>query len=185
MPRVAPDARVLGLDLALGTTGWAIVECGRLLDHGRFTLPSTIRKGETVAVLDARRFMDLRVNLDRLIRDSYPEYVAVESAAVTGRGWWSGKHSSSTPFYLGMARGLFIGAVLGLITVDRVLLVPMTKAKEIVAGSPSSSKERVRDCLISRYDWPPKEVAKLSLDESDAAAIALAVFGEVKKPWEH
>lgn len=184
MPLVAADSRVLGLDLALGTTGYALVEAGKVWETGSFTLPDSYRAGETVAHLDGRRLLAMERAVKGLLDKFYPEYVAFEFPKVVGRGWWDQKRGMLTPYYLGIARGLLVAALSRRMAPERILAVPIGGAKRIVAGSPSATKGRVKTCLTSRYDVPLRQAAAMTDDESDACAIAFSVFGERRMPWE-
>lgn len=176
VPQAAPFSSVLGLDLALGTTGWCLIrdspKGARPIAHGSFVLPGTARKDEGPAGLDERRFLALGEHVQQLYREHAPDYIAYEYPDKIGRGWWADQNRQPlTPYYLGIARGLLVAVLSAILAPDHVLPVPMGGAKRRVAGSPQASKERVRLCLESRHGW---DVRGWTLDQTDAGAVALA-----------
>jgi Holliday junction resolvasome RuvABC endonuclease subunit len=174
VPTVPEDARVVGFDLALGTTGWCVVEAGQCLAFGSFTLPDRPLKGDTFpASLDQRRYETLCQRVQAVVADHDPDYLAFEYPDRVGRGWWDQKRGPLTPYYLGLARGMFVAVAWPVMTFAKLLPVPMLGAKRAITGTEAASKERVRLALHERFGW---DVREMTLDQTDAGAIALAVF---------
>jgi Holliday junction resolvasome RuvABC endonuclease subunit len=174
VPTVPADARVLGLDLALGTTGYAVVEAGACLGFGTIVLPDRLHVREAPFGLDARRLAVLAARLAEVVAAWQPTHLAFEFPERIGRDWWNDKRGPLTPYYLGLARGLLVGAVAPLLAAEQVLPVAMGAAKRVIAGSPSAPKARVRLSIAADYGW---DMSAMSDDVTDAGAIALAVFG--------
>jgi Holliday junction resolvasome RuvABC endonuclease subunit len=172
LPAVPSAATVLGLDLALKTTGWAVVRERRLLAWGHFKLPDVGRVGEARVDLDRRRYAALMSELRRLSEAWGPSHLAFEYPERIGRDWWNSKRGPLVPYYLGLARGLLIAAHADAMPSARLVAVPMGAAKRAMTRTPNASKDLVRRALGVRGI----DVTPMTEDESDAVSIALVVF---------
>jgi Holliday junction resolvasome RuvABC endonuclease subunit len=175
----AADAatRVLGLDLAIGTTGWCLLVGGRPAAHGHFALPERLRRKageEPLADWLARRSVALGEQVGILLRTHRPEIVGYEYPNV------------ARPHYSGGSKGREFAAVQGLARAEGMLVtlwtaigggiplvsVPVTDVKMAATGRINANKDQIRLALMG----PPRgwDLARWTDDEVDAAAVAVA-----------
>ena len=163
---------VLGLDLAIQTTGWALLVGGRPDAHGVFTLPDR-RRGEPLAAWLMRRAEELARQIDVLLFAHTPEIVGYEYPDSPRQSWSGG------------AKGREFHAVQGLSRAEGMLLalwptcgrglplvaVPASEARRLATGRPGATKEQVAYALRTYRGW---DLAGWGEDEVDAASVALA-----------
>jgi Holliday junction resolvasome RuvABC endonuclease subunit len=180
-------ARVLGLDLALGACGWAVVDSTRdlrLVASGVISLPGR-RTREDRAAWNVRRYRAMRQALAQLlVRHPGLSHVAYEYPDRPFRTGWrthragrgvqrtSAGSEFNTAQGLGLAEGFLIGTLAELAGLEVDLhAITIGQAKQLVTGNANASKDRVRATLLDRFGW---RFAPDAPDQSDAAAIAAA-----------
>jgi Holliday junction resolvasome RuvABC endonuclease subunit len=172
---------VLALDLAIGTTGWAVldsvVDTVRLRRAGHFTLPDR-RKSESRASWNRRRYQAMRLQVRNLVSTYAPLLVAWEYPD-SPRTIWSGGNKGRE-FHamqgLGMAEG-FILAILNEIPTPGMeqLAISTTEAKRAATGQQrGASKQQVRRWLTIRLG--ALVIDQLTDDEVDAVAVGMAAL---------
>lgn len=170
--RRGTPTRVLGLDLAMGTTGWCLLVGGQPEAHGSFDLPKSTRKGESTAAFLSRRAAELGQQVGLLVRCHRPEIVGYEYPDVP-RPFWSGGSKGrefSAVQGLSRAEGFLIALWPHIGQGARLVSVPMTAAKTLVTGRPGANKDQVAYYLHVERRWNLKGWTP---DEVDAAAVAL------------
>lgn len=176
IPRTAvasPDAtRVLGLDLAMQTTGWCLLVGERPAAHGTFTLPQR-RAAEPLSSWLQRRAAELAHQIDVLVYAHVPQLVGYEYP------------DSARPEWSGGSKGREFAAVQGLSRAEGMLValwrvcgrgvplvaVPASEMRRCVTGRTNANKDQVAYALATYRQW---DVRGWSEDEVDAGAIALA-----------
>lgn len=173
--------RVLGLDLALGIVGWAVLDSGdqpTLVAKGRFELPDR-RASKTISERSdtwlTRRAATLVINIESLLVEhgpvnllayEYPDYV---------RGPWSGGskgRESSVMQAMGRAEGILVGhhgacrACRGIPLVG----VSTSEAKSGFAGKRDAPKSAILSHC--RLWFPGHAWSADRQDEADAVSIA-------------
>lgn len=175
-PTSAPE-RILGLDLAMGLTGWCMLLDGRPGAHGTFALPSR-RKDEPLADWLGRRAEELarQVRLLRVLHE--PEVVAFEYPDTYRRSWSGGTKGREfeVSLALGRVQGFLVARWPEIGGDARLVAVSTSDAKRTVTGRVDASKDQVRMHLALDYRW---DIAGWSDDESDAGAVALAAADPV------
>lgn len=165
--------RILGLDLAMGTTGWCLLVGGRPEAHGSFDLPGRPHVREGLASFLRRRADELARQVGLLVRTHRPEIVGYEYPDL------------ARPHYSGGSKGREFAAVQGLSRAEgfliarwdaiggdaRLVAVPMSEAKRLVAGRPGATKDQVAWALVTYRQW---NLRGWTPDQVDAAAVALA-----------
>ena len=165
--------RVLGLDLALGTTGWCMLVAGRPEAHGAFDLPAYQRKGESLAGLLGRRADELAHQVGVLVATHRPELVGYEFPDVP-RPFWSGGNKGrefSAVQGLSRAEGFLVALWPQIGQGTRLVAVPMRLAKRTVTGRVGATKDQVSFALRTYRGF---DLRGWTEDEVDAAAVALA-----------
>jgi Holliday junction resolvasome RuvABC endonuclease subunit len=164
--------RVLGLDLAARTTGYAMLVGGAVVDHGAFTLPDRA-KGETTAHWMERRAAELGRQVDLLVSRHRPEVVGFEVIDETRPAWSGGSKGREMVVSqaLGRAQGALVAQWARIGGGSRLVAVPVSTAKRLATGRVNASKDQVAYGLrvMRGYD-----LAGWSDDAVDALAIALA-----------
>lgn len=170
---VAQDAtRVLGLDLSIGTTGWALLVGGQPAAHGSFTLPDR-RRNESLANWLGRRSEELAHHVRLLVSKHDPEMVAYEYPDTWRRSWSGGTKGREFMAVQGLARdeGMLITIWWIRGGLPPLVSVSTSDAKRIAAGRVDASKDQVRWALQTYRQW---DLSGWTTDEVDAAAVALA-----------
>ena len=147
---------VLGLDPAIRTTGYGVVEfdgsCWRILDCGVIKNTSSMPHSECV-----RR---LYGGVTELVAGFHPDAASIEDPFCG--------HNASTAIILGMARGAILSA-LAVNNVPAYSYSP-TKAKKAAVGSGSAAKEQVAVMMSATFAI---ESSMIPLDATDALALAV------------
>lgn len=164
--------RVLGLDLAARTTGYAMLVGGEPVDHGSFTLPDRARN-ESLAHWMERRASELARHVDLLVVRHRPELVGFEVIDETRPSWSGGSKGREMVVSqaLGRAQGMLVAVWQRIGGGARLVAVPITDAKRIAAGRVNASKDQVAYGLRVYHGF---DVQGWTDDETDAASIALA-----------
>jgi Holliday junction resolvasome RuvABC endonuclease subunit len=168
-----PNAtRVLGLDLAARTTGYAMLVGGEPVDHGSFTLPDRARN-ESLASWMERRSAELGRHVGLLIRRHAPEIVGFEVIDETRPSWSGGSKGREMVVSqaLGRAQGMLVAQWRLIGGGARLAAVPITLAKRTATGRVNASKAQVAYGLRTFYGF---DLRGWNDDESDALSIALA-----------
>jgi hypothetical protein len=169
----APDPRrILGLDLAMGTTGWALLNRGWPEAHGSFALPDR-RRGEPLAAWLTRRAAEMARQLDVLLYAQAPEAVGYEFPDGPRPSWSGGSKGREFNAVQGLSRaeGMLValwptcGRGLPLVS------VPASEMRRIVTGQVNANKQQVAWALATYRRW---DVRGWTEDEVDAGGIALA-----------
>lgn len=165
--------RVLGLDLALGVTGFCLLVGGQPAGHGVFELPAYQRKGESLAAFLGRRADDLAERIRTLVALNRPEIVGYEYPD-RARGFYAGG-SKGREFHavqgLSRAEGFLVALWPHIGDGARLVAVPMTLAKRTATGRIDANKQQVRWGLQTYRGW---DLRGWDDNAVDAAAVALA-----------
>lgn len=170
---VIPNAtRVLGLDLAARTTGYAMLVGGEPVDHGAFTLPDRARN-ESLASWMERRSAELGRHIGLLIARHTPEVVGFEVIDETRPSWSGGSKGREMVVSqaLGRAQGMLVAQWRLLGGGARLVAVPVTLAKRTATGQVNASKDQVAYGLRVFRGF---DLTGWDHDSIDALAIALA-----------
>lgn len=180
--RVAPEAsrasqRVLGLDLAMGTTGWCLLAGGRAVEHGSFMLPDRLRRKsgeEPLADWLGRRAEELARQVGLLVRLHTPDLVGYEYPDTYRRAWSGGSKGREFEVCqaLGRVQGFLIARWPEIGGDARLVAVSTSDAKRTATGRVDANKAQVKWALATLRGF---DVARWGDDESDALAVALAV----------
>jgi Holliday junction resolvasome RuvABC endonuclease subunit len=173
----APE-RVLGLDLAMGTTGWCLLVRGRPAAHGVFHLPDR-RRNEPLAEWMGRRAAALAEQVRLLLGLHRPAVVAFEYPDTYRRAWSGGTKGREFEVSqaLGRVQGFLVAAWPQIGGDARLVAVSTSEAKRTVTGRVTANKDQVRLHLALDYRW---DLDGWSDDETDAGAVALAALQEVR-----
>jgi Holliday junction resolvasome RuvABC endonuclease subunit len=169
----SPDAtRVLGLDLSIGTTGYALLVAGHPAEHGSFGLPDRARN-ETLASWLGRRAAELRRQVKLLVDTHRPEVVAYEFTDQPRPSWSGGSKGREFGAVQGLSRaeGMLVALWPTIGGNVRLEAVGASEARRTATGRVNASKDQVRQALMTYRRW---DVSRWTEDEVDAAAIALA-----------
>lgn len=164
--------RVLGLDLSIGTTGWALLVAGQPAAHGSFTLPDR-RQHESLARWLGRRSEELAHHVRLLVSKHDPELVAYEYPDTWRRSWSGGTKGREFMAVQGLARaeGMLVTIWQARGGLPPLHSVSTSDAKRIAAGRVDAGKDQVRWALQTYRQW---DLSGWTADEVDAAAVALA-----------
>lgn len=150
--------KVIGLDPGSHKTGFAILEDGKLVDHGVFNLGKTPLP---------ERMLTLRTDLEGLLAEhGVFDLAGVETPFV-------GKHIGAISS-LAHARGVILSIVAARATA--VVDVAPSQTKKASGGGGKAHKSAVRTLMAKRFG-----VEFLSDDASDAVAVALAAMNVYEK----
>lgn len=168
------ETRVLGLDLAAVTTGWALFDGGKFQAAGSITLAGSRNTRETRPAFLLRRASVLNTDVKGLVEEYRPAVIAYEYAD-QARPVWSGG-SKGREFLVAMALGqIEMALVIACARLDVVLApVPLSAAKIRLCRRANASKGQVRDEVAARIGRGIVE--QVTDDQSDACSIALAVL---------
>jgi Holliday junction resolvasome RuvABC endonuclease subunit len=170
------DQRVLAFDLAIGVTGWCVLDPGPIrLDGGHFQLPDR-RTREDRAAWNRRRLQAMGTHVRGLIQRWEPGVVAYEYPDKPRAAWSGG--SKGREFHamagLALAEG-FLLAILNDIAYPPFTqrAVSTSEAKRTTTGAVDASKKQVRRMIEIRTGW---RLDELQDDEVDSLAVGLAVL---------
>lgn len=177
-PRTAIGAakhatRVLGLDLAMGTTGWCLLVGGEPQAHGSFDLPDYQRKGEGLAMFLRRRADELARQVALLVKTHRPEIVGYEYPDMARPHYSGGSKGREFTAVQGLSRaeGFLIARWDAIGAGARLVAVPMSEAKRLATGRPGATKDQVAWALVTHQGW---NLRGWTPDQVDAASVALA-----------
>ena len=164
--------RVLGLDLAIGTTGWAFLLAGRPVAHGSFALPDRGRN-ETLAHWLGRRAVELARQVALLVSCHAPEVVGYEFPDSPRPVWSGGTKGREFHATQGLARaeGMLVAAWPSIGGAARLVAVPSSHVRRVSAGRANATKDQVSYGLRVYRGW---DLTGWTEDAVDAAAVALA-----------
>jgi hypothetical protein len=170
--RTPAPTRVLGLDLAIGTTGWCLLVAGQPVAHGSFTLPDRA-KNETLAHWLGRRAEHLARQVSVLLYDHQPELVGYEFPDSPRPEWSGGTKGREFHAVQGLSRAEgFLVALWPVIGANlRLVAVPASLVRRTAAGRVNANKGQVRYGLMTYRQW---DLSGWSDNEVDASAVALA-----------
>ncbi|MBC2600457.1 crossover junction endodeoxyribonuclease RuvC [Puniceicoccus vermicola] len=159
------DGIILGVDPSLRGTGIAVIETkGRqatLLHSEVFRFPPSYKTEGCIGEISRR--------LDKILQDFPIKVAAVEEAIYV--------QNYRTALVLGAARGSAIAAmVLRGVEINEY---PPLRIKQAVVGYGRASKEQLRSTLVQMVAGATE---KISLDESDATAVAMCHWFTTKRP---
>jgi len=155
---------VLGIDPSLASTGWALVDTSPLILRASGTIKTNARATRH------ERLAEIFNRLQGVVCRYTVSHVAYEGAVGFGH---SGARMGGT-LAVAEARGAILAAVAYLHTVEEVA---QATAKKAVTGSGASKKKAVTAAIRLLFNDP-----KLTADECDAAAVALAAGGYAVPP---
>lgn len=166
--------RVLGLDLAMQTTGWCMLIGGQPAAHGTFHLPDR-RKGESLASWLTRRSDELGRQVELLVALHCPEVVGFETPDTYRRAWSGGTKGREfeVSLALGRVQGFLVAQWRVIGQGAELSAVTTSDAKRVATGRVDASKDQVAYHLRVTQRW---DLTGWCSDEIDAAAIALAVW---------
>lgn len=188
---VKHDTRILALDLAIGTVGWAIMlridepKPARILPvvaAGHFDLPDKSNPRENRATTSMKRARELGARVLDLVHKHEFKWIFYEYPDKPRSRFAGGTHAGGGPLQefrvmqgLGLAEGLLVGLAGELAAMHGVQLVAIstTEAKRAILGRDSGSKLQVRHAMESQFGW---DLSRLTDDESDAVAVGVAGF---------
>lgn len=178
-PRTATGmqpTRVLGLDLAIGTTGWCLLVSGQPAAHGSFKLPDRAKQ-ETLAHWLERRAADLKHHVTFLVANHRPEIVAYEYPDTWRRSWSGGTKGREFMAVQGLSRaeGMLVALWSSVGNPPRLMAVSTSDAKRTVTGRVDASKDQVAWALRTHRGW---DLRGWTADEVDAGAVALTAREE-------
>jgi Holliday junction resolvasome RuvABC endonuclease subunit len=165
--------RVLALDLAIGTTGWAVLEPGpALLAYGLFKLPVRRTTKESRTAWNARRFEAMHGHIVALRRNHQPTLTAYEYPDKPRSVWGGG--SKGREFHAMAGLGLAEGFLTAFHATNHLDLraVSTSEAKYIATGLRDAMKDRVRMDMARIFEG----VELMTEDEVDALAVGLAAL---------
>lgn len=154
---------ILGIDPGIGRMGYAIVKTdgpkAALVGCGCITTPPKTE--------DAQRLLEIKRDLDTIIKKWKPEILCIESLFFTT--------NAKTAMSVGQARGVAIvtAAEYGLQIIE---MTPL-QVKMSITGYGKAEKSQVQKMLLTIFGI--KKIPKPD-DAADAAAIAWAGIGRVK-----
>jgi crossover junction endodeoxyribonuclease RuvC len=163
--------RVLGVDLALRRTGWAVVE-------GTAAQSRLVARGVIVTTGDDHptALHKIGAAITTIIREQKPTQVCVEEPGRMNKAYGRSKETTTT---LAKALGVVLACchALGV----RVEEVPQSKAKGELTGNDYASKEAVHTALsylalggvLEGYTTPRRPKGGVDEDMDDAVAVAL------------
>lgn len=170
--------RVLGLDLAAQCTGYCLLVGGHPSAHGVFELPDRKRR-EPLAGWLGRWAAVLGEQVGILLALHAPDVVAWEYPDTYRRAWSGG--SKGREFFvvqaLGRVQGMLVALWPRIGGAIELVAVSTSDAKAAATGRVDANKEQVRYELWQRRRW---DLVGWSLDETDAAAVALAAWEGVQ-----
>lgn len=173
LPVARPEV-VLGLDLAMGVTGWCVLNLGQPKHHGSFELPQRRVREPLVSWL-ARRAEVLRQNVSMLIQRYDPDVTCYEYPDKPRSAWSGGTKGREFHAMQGLSRVEgFLVALWPQIAPDGVLAaISTSEAKVAATGRVAATKAQVKWTLMTYRGW---DLSTWSDDESDAASICLAAW---------
>lgn len=166
--------RVLGLDLAINTTGWCLLVGGMPAAHGTFEIARHHRKGEGVASWLGRRAADLAAQVRLLVTRYSPEVVGYEYPDTPRPGWSGGNKGREFSAVQGLSRaeGFLVAMWPAIGGGVRLVAVPASIGRRSLTGRVGATKDQVNYALRTYRGY---DLTGWGEDEVDAAAIALAV----------
>lgn len=168
-----PDVtRVLGLDLAMQRTGWALLVGGQPVAHGTFDLPRR-RTGEPLAGWLSRRADDLVRHVRLLVATHLPQIVGFEYPDTYRRAWSGGSKGREfeVSLALGRVQGFLIARWSEIGPGVRLEAISTSDAKRAVVGRVDANKDQIRWGLTVLRGF---DLTGWGDDESDACAVAIA-----------
>ena len=157
---------VLGVDLALVRTGYAILDDGALVGSG--VIVTTSRQPMS------QRLLHIKESMGRLLSAQSIDLVGVETSETFQRRLADGAHSIDS---LAMARAAVLIACAELNV--KVVLVAPGHVRWLVCGSMTASKLDVVAALRARgFSLPLNKASEVDLDVSDALCVAVCVWCE-------
>lgn len=154
--------RTLGIDPSLSSTGWAIVEDGKVIDCG--TIKTKAKDGFV------RRLRTIKRELtDKAIHGAFCNYAAIEDVFVNYR-------NIKTSIQLAKVHGIIISTLQdGGFDDDVIKIYPPSFVKQTITGNGNASKEQVIKMvqIIAGYKGNQS-------DEADASAVALTCEREIE-----
>lgn len=168
------STRVLGLDLAIVTTGFALIDGGKLHAAGSIKLGDSPRARETRPAFILRRSAELYRDIKGLVDEYEPAVIAYEYPDVARPHYSGGTKGREflVARALGQAEVMLVLAVANM--APTLVSVPMTAAKRRLTGRPGATKGQIRDAVARIVGQGVVE--QLTDDQSDAISIAYAVL---------
>lgn len=173
---------VLGLDLALNITGWAVldVEPDKFLAGGLIQTPSR-RSKEELADWQGRRIGALADGILKLTQEYQPALLCYEYPDYVRSVWAGGTkgRESHAMYGLGFAAGA-LRAIL-LLQAPQVILraVSTSEAKKLFTGIKTATKAGVAEFARLRYGEVVKDMPPDVTDAVAVACVGAALHGQV------
>jgi len=155
--------RILGIDPSLSSTGWAIIENGKVIKSG--TIKTSAKDGDFIKRLD-KIWLAFNFLLTELCHGKCFNFFAIEDVFINRR-------NLQVPIQLAKVHGALITTILlkaneAETIAKRIKIYAPRFVKQVITGNGNASKEQVIKMVHLQAGYKGTQ-----LDESDAIAVAL------------